>query len=245
MKDNFSKQSSLYAQHRPHYPDELFIYILSFVKNKGAAWDCGTGNGQSAAWLSGYFKKVMATDISQKQLQHAAKADNIFYSVQPAEQTNIEANSIDLITVAQAIHWFEFDTFYREVKRVAVKDAVIAVWCYSLLSISKEIDPIISDFHFNTLEQYWDDERKYVDKGYSNIPFPFKKIQTPSFVIEKYWSLEELLGYFTTWSAVQKYVTVNNQDPVCWLMEAIMPYWGKEKKRKVVFPIHLLLAYTD
>ena len=128
MKDNFSNQSGLYAQYRPTYPTGLFEYILRFTEGRNVAWDCGTGSGQSAAVLSKYFKKVIATDISQKQLDNAAQAPNVFYSLQPAEHTNIESGSIDLITVAQAIHWFDFEKFYAEVKRVAHKNCVLAVW---------------------------------------------------------------------------------------------------------------------
>ncbi len=244
MKDNFSAQSSQYAQYRPDYPAELFEYILSVVKNKNIAWDCGTGNGQSAFQLSKRFKKVIATDISEKQLLKAEQADNILYSVQPAEKTNIESNSIDLITVAQAIHWFDFDKFYSEVKRVAARDSVIAVWCYSLLHISPEIDTLISNFHFNILEKYWDAERSYVDNGYRDIPFPFKKIVTPSFVIEKHWSIAELEGYLNTWSALQKYLTANKLNPVCELIEKIKPHWTSSKQ-KVVFPVHLLLGMVS
>lgn len=244
MKDNFSKQSSLYALYRPHYSDELFTYILSFVKNKGTAWDCGAGNGQSALWLSGYFRKVIATDISQKQLENAAKADNIFYSVQPAEQTNIESNSIDLITVAQAIHWFEFEKFYAEVRRVSKPNALIAVWCYSLLRISNDIDIILDEFHYHFLANYWDAERKYIDDEYRNIPFPFKKINCPSFFIEKHWSLDELCGYLNTWSAIQKYMAAHHHNPVAELAEKIKSYWGNDEKRLMKFPIHLLLGHV-
>lgn len=240
MKDNFSRQSSLYAQYRPGYPPELFEYILSFVKTKTTAWDCGTGNGQSAVVLSKHFKKVIATDISEKQLQQAEQANNIFYSVQPAEQTNVESNSIDLLTVAQAAHWFDFDKFYNEVKRVAAANAFIAVWCYSLLHINKEVDNIINEYHFNTLEKYWDAERKYVDDGYAN--FPFEKIKTPAFVIEKYWDLEELEGYLGTWSALQKYIAANAINPVPELIKRIKSYWGDAAKQKIIFPVHILFG---
>lgn len=242
MKDNFSKQSHLYAQYRPHYPEELFSYIVSFVKNKNAAWDCGTGNGQSAAQLAEHFAAVYATDISEKQLQNAAQAANIFYSVQPAEHTSIESNSIGLVTVAQAIHWFDFEKFYAEVKRVATTDGIIAVWCYSLFTISPDIDAVIGKFHYNTLENYWDPERKYVDEGYINIPFPFKKINTPLFHIEKQLAIEEIEGYLNTWSAVQKYITEHSENPVAGLIKQVLPLWGGIKKRTVVFPVHLLLG---
>lgn len=242
MKDNFSKQSSQYAQYRPDYPAELFDFILKCIPHKKTAWDCATGNGQSAAALSKHFEKVIATDISSKQIAHAEQAANIFYSLQPAEATNIESHSIDLITVAQAIHWFDFEKFYAEAKRVANSDAFIAVWCYSLLRINEPVDAIISNYHFNTLADYWDAERKYVDDGYKNIPFPFEKIVTPGFFIEKYWSINELEGYLNTWSALQKYLAVNNSNPVPELVQKIRPFWGNTEKQRISFPVHLLFG---
>ena len=181
MKDNFSKQSAIYARYRPTYPQDLYDFILSHVTGKQSAWDCGTGNGQAAKELSKVFTKVFATDISQKQIDNAVHADNIFYSVQPAEQTDFPDNSFDLVTVAQALHWFRFDEFYKEVKRVTKPAAFFAGWTYSLLRISDEIDQLIEYHHYNTLSGYWDDERKYVDEEYRNIPFPFAKINSPCF----------------------------------------------------------------
>lgn len=238
MKDNFSSQSEVYAQYRPGYPAELFEYILGFVKQKELAWDCGTGNGQSAAELSGHFKKIFATDISRKQLDHAVKKENIIYALEPAEKTSLTDGSVDLITVAQAIHWFRFEEFYEEVRRVAKPGAALAVWTYSLLRISEEIDRIIDEYHYATLEQYWDPERKYVDEGYANIPFPFDEIKTPGFVIEQNWTLDDLEGYLNTWSALQKFIKANSYSPVKDVIEQVRPSWG-EGKRTIIFPVHL------
>ncbi len=242
MKDNFSKQAAVYAQFRPTYPPELFEYIVSFVKEKNEAWDCGTGNGQSAKELSRHFKKVIATDISQKQIDNAYKAGNIFYSIAPAEQTAIADNSIDLVTVSQALHWFKFDQFYTEVKRVGKPGGIIAVWSYSLLRISPQIDSLIEDYHYKTLDGFWEEERKYVDDNYATIPFPFERIEAPQTEIKVNWSLAQLEGYFNTWSALQKYLSVNEQSPVDNLMEQIRPLWGEHEERSIIFPVHLKMG---
>jgi len=244
MKDNFSRRSDLYAKYRPEYPPALFEYILGFVKEKELAWDCGTGNGQAAAVLSRYFKKIYATDISQKQLDNAVKKDNISYTLEPAEKTSLADRSVNLITVAQAIHWFNFDAFYNEVRRVAKPGAVIAVWTYSLLKISAEIDHIIEDHHFNTLGKYWDPERKYVDDGYASIPFPFNAVETPLFNIELHWSLQDLEGYLNTWSGLQNFIKANSYNPVGEVIEKISRHWGDRETRKLLFPVHLKLG-TD
>jgi SAM-dependent methyltransferase len=242
MKDNFSQQATAYAQYRPQYPDELFRYIINFVKENNMVWDCGTGNGQSAKELSKYFNTVFATDISQKQIDNAYKADNIFYSLQSAEQTDLPAESIDLVTVSQALHWFDFEKFYAEVNRVAKPGAIIAAWAYSLLRVDDEINAIIEHYHFNILGDYWDAERRYVDDNYASIPFPFAEIKTPPFAIKINWSLAELQGYLYTWSALQKFIAVNGSSPVDGVIAQIKPLWGTNEKREIIFSVHLRLG---
>jgi ubiquinone/menaquinone biosynthesis C-methylase UbiE len=241
MKDNFSKQSATYARYRPTYPPELYDFILSHVHGKETAWDCGTGNGQAAKELSKAFSKVFATDISQKQLDSAFRAENIFYSVQPAEKTNFVDNSFDLVTVAQALHWFRFDEFYKEVERVIKPGGVFAAWTYSLLRTTDEINAMIRDHHYNTLGDYWDEERKYVDDEYRNIPFPFARLNVPAVTIEYNWTIEELEGYLNTWSALQKFIRNNKYNPVDDLLRNIKPHW-KQERMKIIFPVHLLLG---
>ena len=176
MKDNFSKQSGLYSKFRPGYPEQLFDFLLPLIKNKNAAWDCGTGNGQVAVKLSEYFNKVYATDISAAQINNAAIKKNILYSVESAEQTSFDDNTFDLVTVAQAIHWFNFERFYKEVKRTLKPSCILAVIGYHMFRINKETDLLIDHFYRDITGPYWDHERKYVDNYYQTIPFPFKEI---------------------------------------------------------------------
>jgi SAM-dependent methyltransferase len=245
MKDNFSTQAEVYAKYRPQYPDALFEYIMSFVPDKNLAWDCGTGNGQTAKELAKYFQQVYATDISSKQIEHAVKQVNIHYAIEPAEKTSIANNQVDLITVSQALHWFNFEKFYAEVKRVSKPTCIIAVWTYSLLKIDLITDALIHKYHFDTLQNYWDNERKYVDDGYNTVPFPFKIIDTPEFFIEVNWNTEDLEGYFNTWSALQKFIKENNYNPVPALMKEIKQHWPASEVRKIIFPIHLKMAYVN
>jgi ubiquinone/menaquinone biosynthesis C-methylase UbiE len=183
MKDIFSRQASLYAKYRPTYPSELFAFILEHISDRECAWDCGTGNGQTAKELARSFDKVYATDISQTQLDNAEQAANIFYSLQPAEQTNFGENQFDLVTVSQALHWFDLEEFYTEVRRVAKPGAYLAAWMYGALTISPEIDRLKQDHYSNTLGPYWDYERKHVDDNYAGILFPFQEIISPEFFI--------------------------------------------------------------
>lgn len=240
MKDRFSQHAKHYAQFRPVYPPELYEFIYQHVKKFDSAWDAGTGNGQCARVLSQSFKDVYATDISAKQLAHAHKADNIFYSI-AGEQTTLADNSIDLITVAQAAHWFDMRRFSDEAKRVAKNESVVALWGYSLLSISTPIDEIIKSFYRDVIGFFWDAERRHIDQHFANLYFPFQEITSPLFRITVSWSVEEFEGYINTWSAVQKYISTNQHNPVEALIKQIEPHW-KESKQTVKFPLFLKLG---
>lgn len=241
MKDNFSHQAELYAKFRPKYPSDLIQFVLSLAENRENAWDCATGNGQVAGAIAEHFNMVFATDMSQKQLDNAVYAENIVYAISPAESTHFEDNTFDLITVGQAAHWFKLPEFYAEVKRVARENAILALWGYSLFSISPEIDEITHDFYRNIIAPYWDDERKLVDNGYKDLHFPFEAIETPEFQISFECSLRELEGYLNTWSSVQKYINQNKFNPINELIGKIEPHW-KVEKRKITFPIFMKVA---
>lgn len=243
MKDNFSQQAQQYAQFRPLYPEALYYYILEQVPRRQRAWDAGTGNGQAARVLRNYFAEVVATDISLNQLAHAKELAGISYRNEPAGHTSLENGSVDLVTVAQAVHWFGFEKFYAEVRRVAAPGAIIAVWGYSLLRIDPYLDALIDVYHYDTLAPYWDPERRYLDEAYRTIPFPFEEpASIPLFTIEQEWGLPELEGYFSTWSALQKFRTSKHTDPLPALMSQLAAHWPAGTRRKIVFPLHLRLG---
>ena len=147
-----------------------------------------------------------------------------------AEATNFADNTFDLITVAQAIHWFDFEEFYIEVKRVAKPQAIIAVIGYGLIKTFDEADAIIADFYFNTLGTFWDAERKYIDENYLTIPFPFQEIETPQFSNELHWNFEHLIGYLGTWSAVKHYIKAKGENPINLIEEKLQKCWGNETR---------------
>lgn len=245
MKDNFSTKSDNYAKYRPTYPKAFFDYLESILPNKQNAWDCGTGNGQVAFALSKLFKQVYATDISQPQIDNAPSAENISYSVQPAENTNFEDDFFDLIIVAQAIHWFDFDRFYTEARRTAKDDALICAVGYGKLQISKEIDAIISAFYQNVIGKYWDKERKYIDENYQTIPFPFEEIEVPKFANQFEWTLEHLIGYLNTWSGVKHFIAQNGYNPIDSLQSEIEKHWKSGEIKTVGFPLLLRLGHIN
>lgn len=244
MKDNFSIQSHHYVKFRPCYPIGLYSFLLSLVKDKQAAWDCGTGNGQIARELSGFFNRVYATDISKAQLDNAFKADNIFYKRECAETTDFPDSIFDLITVGQAIHWFDFDSFYTEVRRTLKPEGILAVIGYGLMTADTNTNEIINRLHHDIVGPYWDEERKYIDEEYQTIPFPFKEIKAPVFKNEFDWTFEQLIGYLNTWSAVQHYIRSNGQNPIDLVYEDLQESWQYNPNKTVVFPILLKVGAT-
>ena len=239
MKDNFSKQSDLYSKFRPGYPKKVFHFLMPLVPDKKIAWDCGTGNGQVAGALSEYFKKVYASDLSAAQIANAIIKDNIYYSVEKAEEAKFDDNTFDLITIAQAIHWFNFDKFYKEVNRTLKPGGIIAAIGYDVFRINKKIDVLINNFYKHTTGPYWDKERKYVDDHYASIPFPFKEIESPDFFMNYDWEIEQVIGYFNTWSSVQHYIRKNNKNPVDEFSRELRKVWGSVTRRKVSFPVFM------
>lgn len=242
MKDNFSASSDSYARYRPSYPDALFAFLQTLLTGKERAWDCATGNGQAAQKLASIFKTVYATDISAAQLEQAVPLPNIRYSVQPAEKTNFPNAFFDLVMVAQAVHWFRFADFYKEVVRTAKKKALLVITGYGRIAINPDVDRVIDRFYTGIIGPYWDEERRYIDENYQTIPFPFAEIVAPPFSITYTWTLEHVLGYLQTWSAVKHYQRKNSSNPVALIQQQIQDAWGNEEARTVRFPLLLRIG---
>ncbi|TRO66587.1 class I SAM-dependent methyltransferase [Christiangramia sabulilitoris] len=243
MKDNFSSRSKEYRKFRPGYPPEVFQLIRQHLTACDSAWDCGTGNGQVAAILSDFFHLVEATDISENQLKNAINRRNIKYSVQPAEKTDFCDNQFDLIITAQAVHWFDFEQFYSELKRCLKPEGLFVILGYGLFHSNPETNRIIENFYQNIVGPYWDKERSYLDQNYKTIPFPFQEIKTSAFEQQYYWNIEHLLGYLRTWSAVKHYEKKNREDPVNKIESSLGIAFGVTNY--VRFPILLRMGKMD
>ena len=243
FKDHFSKHSQGYKKFRPLYPIKLFAYLASLTPTHKLAWDCATGTGQAATELAHYFDYVIASDASQQQIDHAKSATNIDYRVFPAEQTDLDDHSVDLISVAQALHWFDRGAFFAEAKRVLKPQGVLAIWSYNLLTINSAIDGIINNLYNNILGDFWPIERRMVENAYQNIEFPFAYQINTDFHIETDWSLTQLTGYLGTWSAVNAYISKEHTDPIDLIYDELLAAWGdKETVRKIKWPINVIIA---
>lgn len=235
MKDNFSHQSANYANFRPQYPKAIFDEIKQHLNGNENAWDCATGNGQVAKELSKFFDDIKATDISENQIKEAPKLSNIDYSIQPAENVDFPDQFFDLIIVAQAIHWFDFDRFYAEVKRTLKPDGILAILGYSLFRSNPETNKIIDHFYYDVIGPYWDEERKYLDDAYTSIAFPFKEIETPKISFKEEWEFARLIGYLKTWSAVKHFLDKNGFNPVDDIYDDLKDSFGDQNF--IEFPV--------
>lgn len=244
MLDRFSGHADSYARYRIDYPDALYTYIISFVNDRKAAWDCATGNGQVAVALAHYFDQVVATDISQPQLDQAPVLPTVHYQVSPAEKTPFADDQFDLVTVGQALHWFDVDAFHQEVRRVLKPGGVVAEWGYGLNTVNPEIDALVGDFYANDIGSYWDSMRLHIEDRYAQLPFDFADPQLSSFTVERHWTVEWFLNYIRTWSAVRKFIAANGYDPVDRLAEQVSPCWGPGQ-RLVQFPVFLRLGRNE
>jgi len=187
FEDHFSGHAEQYAQNRPQYPDEIYAYLASIAPGHSLAWDCGTGNGQAAIGLAKYFDKVHATDASAEQISRAYPHEKVEYRVEPAEHASLDDASVDLVTVAVAVHWFNFDEFYAEVKRVLKPGGILSAWTYSLPEISTEMDQLVSEYYFDIVGEYWPERIHYLEERYQTLPFPFREITPPPFTMKIHW----------------------------------------------------------
>ncbi|MBT8077361.1 MAG: class I SAM-dependent methyltransferase [Gammaproteobacteria bacterium] len=238
FKDHFSGHAASYAAYRPQYPDRLFAELAACCAQRRRVWDCATGNGQAARRLARYFEQVVATDASEQQVAAAEPASGVEFRVAPAEESGLADHSVDLITVAQALHWFDIDAFFAEAQRVLAAGGVLAVWSYERCTVNPEIDRIV-DAVFDAVEQFWPPERDIVESGYAGIELPFDPLALPAICMEMRWTADEALGYFRTWSASRRYLSAQGSDPFVALEPGLRAAWGSGR-RCMRWPLNLL-----
>jgi SAM-dependent methyltransferase len=243
FEDHFSQRAHEYAQYRPSYPGELFAYLASIAPKHGLAWDCGTGNGQAAIKLAEHFHRVVATDASSDQLSHAFLHERIEYRAERAEAVSLDTDSVDLVTVAVAVHWFDFEKFYREVRRVLKPEGILAVWTYHMPVFDLNIEQILRRYYSEVLADYWPERFQYVDARYRTLPFPFKEIQAPDFAMEAEWNLSQLVGFLDSWSATRKYENEHKHHPVEKIWTELSAAWGvPDRLRTIRWPLYFRIG---
>ncbi|MFC7049625.1 class I SAM-dependent methyltransferase [Emcibacter nanhaiensis] len=239
FKDHFSTQSTSYGRFRPEYPEELFGYLAG-LGGRELVWDCACGSGQASRGLARYFSKVVATDGSAEQIANAHGPDNVTFAVALADKCPLEDRIADLVTVAQALHWFDLEAFYREVRRVVRPGGYIAVWSYAVTSVTPEIDDAIEELYNGIIGPYWPPERIHVEEGYKRLAFPFRTVAAPDIAMTVLWDFEQLMGYFGSWSAVARYKQDKGHDPLPLVRDRLLSAWGDPAKvREVSWPLML------
>lgn len=233
FRDHFSGHAGNYARWRPGYPRELFLWLASLTENR-RAWDCATGNGQAAAGLASHFRRVAATDASIDQLSRARSHDRVSYHVAEATRSGLASESVDMVTVAQALHWFDLEPFVAEVRRVGLRGGALAAWTYERFRVDDSVDRLMTEFADLTVGAFWPDERRHVDAGYKTLSLDLEPIEAPAFVMRERWDLEQLLAYVGTWSAVRRFHSARGFDPVSDLEVSLEPVWGPRDRRREV-----------
>lgn len=239
FKDHFSTQADAYARFRPTYPEALFAYLASLAPEHGLAWDCGTGNGQAAVALADHFARVVASDASEKQIAHAIAHPRVRYVIASAEAPPAEARGADLVTVAQAVHWFDFPRFYDVLRDTLKPNGVFAAWGYGLMGITPDVDAVVLDYYSRIVGPYWPPDRRHLEEGYRSIPFPLAEIAPSAFEMTAEWDLDTLLGYLDTWSATQRYIKDRGDHPLALIRAGLATAWGGEARRRVTWPLFM------
>lgn len=238
--DHFSTQASTYAARRPRYPEALFAWLAAQAPARGTAWDAGCGSGQASLGLAAHFGTVIASDPSAAQIAAASVHPRVHYRVEPAETPSLAAASVDLVSVAQALHWFDQERFHAAVRRVLRPGGVIAAWTYALCRVDAAVDAAYDRLYEPILGPYWPPERRHVESGYRELPFPWPPIAAPAFELSVRWNLDAYRGYLRSWSATQRYIDRHGSDPRALVDAELAAAWGDPAvEREVVFPLAL------
>ena len=240
FKDHFSDHADRYEAYRPTYPDALSAYLASLVSSYDLAWDCATGNGQAALALTPHFRAVVATDASPRQIAQARPHPKVTYLVAPAERTPLKDASVDLVTVALALHWFDLDLFYEEVRRVVRPGGVLACWTYHLQTVSPEVDAVVRRLYADILGPFWSPQIRHIEDGYRSLPFPFEEITPPRFCLVQEWDVNRLAALMGTWSASQRFRKETGRDALDEVRDELAAAWGDpSREREVAWDLHV------
>lgn len=237
FRDHFAPQAAQYAVFRPSYPATFIAHLASLTEHHDQAWDVGTGSGQAAVLLAGHFARVRATDASARQLDHAVAHPNIEYAVAPAERSGLASASVDLVTIAQALHWFTPAPFHAEVARVLRPGGVIVAWSYGLPSADAPIDAVIRWFYDVRIGSYWPAERRHVESGYADLPFPYEAIDVGEWSLDASLTRAQFAGYIGTWSALRHAREAEGGDPLEEFTARLREAWPDHASRAVRWPM--------
>jgi len=241
FKDHFSGHAALYRQARPTYPEALFDWLAGQAPDRTLAWDAGCGNGQVANVLAGRFAQVVATDPSAEQVARAVPHARTEYRVEPAEQCSLADAAASLVTVGQALHWFDHPRFFAEVLRVLEPGGLFAAWTYADCHVTPAVDALKNHVYADLTAPYWPPERAQVESGYAGIEMPLEAVVVPGFVMQSDWTALQFLAYLRSWSGSQRYLKATGKDAVSSIEAKLMQAWGDpDTKHMVRWDFHVI-----
>jgi len=223
----------------------MFSYFAGLAPGRALAWDCGTGSGQAALGVAEHFDRVVATDASSEQLEHATPHERVEYRLAPVESAPLEDASVDLVTVGQALHWFNHDAFYNEVRRVAAPGAVIAAWGYLEANINEAMTKVMRHYRLELVGPYWSPKVQYMLDHYETIPFAFEDIEPPEFNATAEWTFDHWVGFLQSWSATQEYLRQHGENPVDIVLPKLREAWGDAEARPIRWPLFLRVGRVE
>lgn len=242
--DYFARQAAHYSRHRPRYPQELFRHLAGLSQNHELAWDVGTGSGQAAVGVARHFKRVLATDASEEQIAHAHPHPNVTYRQAPADASGLEDASTDLVTVATALHWFDLEAFYAEVRRVLRPGGLIAVWGYQDTRVDPAVNTVLVRYRHEVVGDDWAFPVGLLTEQYRTIPFPFDEIPAPAHLAARAdMALDGVVGFLESWSATQRYRERTGRDPIELIRQDLTAAWGDPHVvRAVEWPLFMRIG---
>jgi SAM-dependent methyltransferase len=242
--DRFGAVARDYARYRPRYPRALFDLLAARSAGHTLAWDCACGTGQATIGLAERYSHVLATDASAAQLAQAPVVANVEWRVARAEDSGLPSASVDLVCVAQALHWLPYAAFYAEVDRVLRPGGVLAVVCYGRMTVdAPAVERLVQQYYDETVGAYWPPERHTLEQAYRDVPQPYPLEPTPALEMIEDWQALALLGYLRSWSATTAFIAARAYDPVNALVPVLAQAWpASAESVRIRWPLQVLLG---